>query len=108
MPGRKSGAKGRRRGQLRRKEGIVAMIDRLLMKPVNISLSGRSTQVATIEAIMLQLLEKGRDGNNRAWQVLLRLQQFARQRSKKGFEVRFADNDYTRAFSNSGPGGDHG
>jgi len=38
------------------------MIDGLLLRPVNITLNSRSTQVPTIEAIILQLLGEGREG----------------------------------------------
>jgi hypothetical protein len=79
------------------------MVDGLLLSPVSITLNGRPQQVSTIEAIILRLMEKGRSGSNRAWRALLKLQQFGRRHGRKNLEIRFVDNEYTRAFA--GPPG---
>jgi hypothetical protein len=96
----------KRRGSRRpgkNREGTVAIIDRLLLRPFAITLNGQPQQVTTVEAIILQLLEKGISGNNRAWQVLLKYQEFARRRTKRDLQLKFVDNDYTRAFATSVP-----
>jgi hypothetical protein len=98
----------RRRRRPKRREGTAAIIDGLLLRPVAITFNGEAMQVPAIEAILLQLLEKGRAGNNRAWRVLLQFQEFARRRSKKELELRFVDNDYTRALATSKPENENG
>jgi hypothetical protein len=99
-------ARGHRRRRKRRaqRRGTVAIIDELLLRPHSISLNGEVQRVSTVEAIVLQLLEKAFAGNGRAWQVLVKYQEFARRRTKKELAVEFVDSDYTRAFANSESG----
>jgi len=100
------GPTGKRRPPRRsvaRREGTVAIVDRLLLRPFAITMNGQPQQVATVEAIILQLLEKGIAGSNRAWQVLLKYQEFARRRTKKELELKFVDNEYTRALASAIP-----
>jgi hypothetical protein len=98
-----TGKRRQRRRSAKRREGTVAIVDRFLLRPFAITMNGRPQQVATVEAIILQLLEKGISGNNRAWQVLLKYQEFARRRTRKELELKFVDNEYTRALATSTP-----
>jgi hypothetical protein len=87
----------------RKRRGTVEIIDELLLSPHWIRVNGKVQRVSTLEAIMLQLLEKAYAGDNRAWQVLLKYEEFARRRAKKELALQFVDSDYTRAFASSGP-----
>jgi hypothetical protein len=102
--------RGRRRRRQRRaqRRGTVAIIDELLLRPHAITLNGEVQRVSTIEAIVLQLLERAISGNGRAWQVLVKYQEFARRRSRKELAVQFVDSDYTRAFASLDSGGSSG
>jgi hypothetical protein len=73
-----------------------------------ISLSGQATRVSALEAIVLQLMQKAMAGNARAWQAILKYQEFAHQRPGKSPELKFEENDYTRAFAKSFGENDNG
>jgi hypothetical protein len=92
-------AKGRGRRRLDRPESTLAIMDRLLASRVPISLSGEPSRVTATEAIVLQLIQKAMSGNPRAWQALLKYQEFANSRSGRSTEVRFVESDYTRAVA---------
>jgi hypothetical protein len=89
---------GRRRRQ--RPESTVALIDSLLLAPVQITLNGQATKVPALEAIMCQLLQKALSGSGRAFRVLLKYQEFASRHGEKKLELTFVDSEYTRAFAN--------
>jgi hypothetical protein len=74
-------------------------MDRLLARRVPISLSGEPSRVTATEAIVLQLMQKAMAGNPRAWQTLLKYQEYANSRSVRSTEVRFVESDYTRAVA---------
>lgn len=98
-PSRASSALRRGKGTLTRRRrtvhsrGTVAIIDDLLMRPINITLSGETQQVRTIDAILLQLLEKALTGNPRAWRVLMQFEAFAQRRARREFKIEFVDSD---------------
>jgi hypothetical protein len=94
-------ARQRTRLRLRRplEESTLEIMDRLLIRRVSISVSGRTTRVSATEAIVLQLMQKAMSGSPRAWRALLKYQEFANVRSDKSTEVRFVDSDYTRAVA---------
>jgi Family of unknown function (DUF5681) len=81
------------------KESTLAIMDRLLACRVPISLRGEPSRVTATEAIVLQLIQKAMSGNPRAWQALLKYQEFANSRSGRSTEVRFVESDYTRAVA---------
>ena len=101
-------AKGRRRRRRARREGSLAIIERLLTRPVSLSISGKRAQVAAAEAIMLQLMQKALSGNARAWRALQKYQDFAKSRSPRPSELQFVESEYTQAFANSAPRSDDG
>jgi hypothetical protein len=96
----KKGQSGnRRRKYPARSKGTVEMIDRLLLKPVEVTVNGETKTVPTLEAILLQLWLKEVAGDRRALSVRLKYQEFARHTSKPKLEITFVDSDYTRALA---------
>ena len=88
-----------RRRKYKAFESTVATIDRLLLTPVQISLSGETRKVPALEAIICQLLQKAISGSARASRVLLKYQEFASQHGEKKLELTFVDSAYTRALA---------
>ena len=85
-----------------RSRSTVEMIDRLFLRPVEITVNGETQRVTTLEAILLQLWMKEVAGNQRALSVRLKYQEFARQHTETRLEVTFTDSEYTMALS-AGP-----
>lgn len=83
-------------------------MERLLARRVTITLQGQATQVSATEAIVLQLVQKAISGNASAWRALLKYKEFANSRSEKSIELRFVENDYTRAIAKSSSGSSDG
>jgi hypothetical protein len=96
----------RRRRKANRLESTVAVIDSLLLAPVQITFNGQATNVSALEAIMCQLLQKALSGSGRAFQVLLKYQEFASRHGEKKLELTFVDSEYTRTFANQRSRGD--
>ena len=86
-------------------ETTVAMIDRMLLTTMLITLNGHSKRVTALEAILYQLLHKAIGGESRAYRILLKFQEFANQNSEKTVELTFVESEYTRALANQAPGG---
>lgn len=96
----KKGESGnRQRRYLKRVETTVELIDKLLLKPVEITVGERSRKVTTLEAILFRLWQKEVLGDARALKIRLKYQEFARQHSKPRIETVFVDNEYTTAFA---------
>jgi hypothetical protein len=83
-------------------KGTVELIDRLFLKPVEITVNGTTKKVTTLEAILLQLWRKEMSGNRPALRVRLKYEEFARQNSEPSLEVVFVDSEYTRGVA-AGP-----
>jgi hypothetical protein len=81
-------------------EGTVAIIDRLLITPVQTTLKGENVTLTALEAIVLQLLQKSMAGDTRAHRVLLKYQALASQSGQKRLQITFVENDYTRSVAN--------
>jgi hypothetical protein len=79
---------------------MVTIIDRLMLNPVQITVNGEQTTVTALEAIMLQLLQKGMEGNRRPRRVMLKYQELASQSAEKRLEITFLDDGYTRSLAN--------
>ena len=75
------------------------MMDRLLVKPIAITLDGKQTTVPALHAIMLQLLRKGLAGDSRARRVMLKYQALASERSSAELKITFLDSGYTQALA---------
>jgi hypothetical protein len=89
--------------KLKQPESTVVIIDRLLLEPVQVTLNGESKKIPTLEAILLQLLQKAKSGSERAYRTLLKYQEFASQNLEKKFRLTFVETDYTRAFAKKRP-----
>lgn len=83
----------------KRVETTVELIDRLLLKPIEITVDGKSRKVTTLEAILSRLWQKEAAGDTRALKIRLKFQEFARQHTKPRIETVFLDNEYTAAFA---------
>lgn len=99
-----------RRQRAKPSESTVAVIDRLLGAPVQITINGETEAVPALEAIIFQLLQKEMSGNQQAARTLLKYREFASRSTKKKLEITFVDNSYTNALSSKLPsaGGEHG
>ncbi|MGA2057929.1 MAG: DUF5681 domain-containing protein [Bradyrhizobium sp.] len=96
----KEGESGnRQRRYPKRVETTIELIDRLLLKPVEITVGEKSRKVTTLEAILFRLWQKEVLGDTRALKIRLKFQEFARQYSKPRIETVFVDNEYTAAFA---------
>src|ERR1700733_736312 len=85
----------------KRVETTIELIDKLLLKPVEITVGEKSRRVTTLEAILFRLWQKEVGGDTRALKIRLKFQEFARQNTKPRIETVFVDNEYTAAFSSA-------
>jgi hypothetical protein len=97
FPKGESGNRNRR--YPKRSETRAAMMTRLLLKPVEITVSGETKKVTALEAILLQLRAKELSDHPRASSVRLKYEEFARQNSQPRLQIVFVDSDYTRALA---------
>jgi len=79
---------------------MIAVIDRLLLNPVPITVNGEQRTVTALEAIVLQLLRKGMEGSAGARRVMLKYLEFASQSAKNRLEITFLDSGYTQSLAN--------
>ena len=79
-----------------RSQSTLEIIERLLGRPVSISVNGEQTQASALQAIMLQLVQKVLAGT-RASRTYLQYQEFAARRSTKTTELQFDDEQDGRA-----------
>ena len=89
----------KRRRYPKRMETTVELIDKLLLKPVEIPVGEKSRRVTTLEAILFRLWQKEVLGDTRALKIRMKFQEFARQHTKPRIETVFVDNEYTAAFA---------
>lgn len=89
----------------RQPEGTLAMIDRLLLSQISVVLNGETKKVFVLEAIVAKLLQKAIEGNDRAFTVLGKYQEFAEKHGDKRIGLLFVDSEYTRSIAKSE--GDH-
>ena len=75
------------------------MIDTLLLTIAKITVNGDSKRVAVLEAILLQLWNKGIAGDHRARAVFFRWLELAPEVAEGKVQITFADSEYTRAFT---------
>jgi hypothetical protein len=96
----KKGQSGNPRHKKRKvREGTIAILDHLLMRIVPITINGELKRMSALEVIVTQLVQKELAGSTRASRVLLKYTQLANSTSEKKVELRFVEDDYTRAFS---------
>jgi uncharacterized protein DUF5681 len=83
----------------KRAESTVELIDKFLLKPVEITVGEKSRRVTTLEAILFRLFQKEVLGDARALKIRLKYEEFARQYLRPRYETVFVDNEYTKAFA---------
>jgi hypothetical protein len=82
-------------------ESPLAVVERLLLKPVDIKKDGLPTKMPVLEAITYQLLQRSLKGNKKADRALQKYKEFAERNTAPQFEIVFVDNEYTNAFAAS-------
>jgi hypothetical protein len=75
------------------------MIDKSSLTMVKMTVNGDSKRVAVLEAILLQLWNKGIAGDLRATAVYFRWLELAPEVAEGKVQITFADSEYTRAFT---------
>jgi len=100
---RKGESRNRNRRYRKRSEGRAEMMTRILLKPVDITVSGERKRITALEAILLQLRAKDLSDHPRASKVRLKYEEFARQNSQPRPQFVFVDSDYTQAVAAKAP-----
>jgi hypothetical protein len=100
---RKNKSGNRNRQYRKRSEGRAEMMTRILLKPVDITVSGERKRITALEAIILQLRAKDLSDHPRASKVRLKYEEFARQNSQARPQIVFVDSDYTQALAAKAP-----
>jgi hypothetical protein len=80
------------------------MMTRLLLQPVEITVSGESKKVTALEALLLQLEFSEHPA---ATSIRLKYEEWARRNSQPRTRTVFVDSDYTRALATVKMGDDH-
>jgi hypothetical protein len=80
-------------------ETTLAVIDQLLVGPVQIVMNGETKKMSALEAILFQLLQKSLSGDKKAQRALREYEEFANRNQAAQFEIVFVDNEYTKALS---------
>ena len=96
---RKNKSGNRNRQYRKRSEGRAEMMTRILLKPVDITVSGERKRITALEAILLQLRAKELSDHPRASKVRLKYEEFARQNSQPRPQIVFVDSGYTQALA---------
>jgi hypothetical protein len=84
-------------------ESTLAIIDRLLLAPVQTSLNGKPTRITVLAAIMYQLLQKELAGDARAGRALLKYDELIKHGADKRLEIEFIDSGYTHSLAGDRP-----
>ena len=92
-----SGNPKRRRAA--RSISTIEMIDRLLMRPIEIVENGVSKKVPAVTVIVRHLLQLELEGKPRAVSVRLEYERIAGENTEPSVEIELFDSDYTRALS---------
>jgi hypothetical protein len=100
---RKGESRNHNRQYRKRPEGRAEMMTRILLKPVDISVSGERKRITALEAILLQLRAKELSDQPRASKVRLKYEDFARQNSQPRPRIVFVESDYTQAMAAKAP-----
>ena len=98
-PGGTSQMRRRRRGADRPKD-TAAILSDLLLARVKITINGKQSSRAVLEAILLQLLQRALSGDTPATRLLLRYQNLMPPTLRPKFTVAFIDSAYTGSLAN--------
>jgi len=93
---RKGESRNRNRRYRKRREGRLEMMMRLLLQPVEITVSGEAKKVPVLEAMLLQLEFSEVPA---ASSIRSKYEEWARQNSQFRTRTVFVDSDYTRALA---------
>ncbi len=85
-----------------RSPSALELLDKLLLRPIEVVEKGETRRVTALEVIVLQLWQQELAGNRRALAVRLKYERIARDTVERGVEVELAENDYTQALA-AGP-----
>jgi hypothetical protein len=88
-----------------RRPGVLEVIDKLLLRPIEVVEKGETRKMTALEVIVLQLWQQELAGNRRALAVRLKYEGIAHDTAEIGVEVELAENDYTQALA-AGPARD--
>ena len=75
------------------------MIDRQLLRPVEIVEKGETKKVTALEVILLQLWRQDLAGDRRALGVRLKYEGIAQEKAAQGVEIEFVESRYSRALA---------
>jgi hypothetical protein len=92
-----SGNPNRRRSA--RDRSTVEMIERLFLKPVEITLYGETKKVPTLEVIVRLISQKTLSGDRRALAAQMKYQEFAAQYRERKVQIIFIESEYTKAVA---------
>jgi hypothetical protein len=92
-----SGYSNRRRSG--RNRNAVEMIERLFLKPVEITLYGASRKVSTLEAIVRLISQKAISGDRQALAAQMKYQEFAAKYRERKVQIIFVESEYTQAVA---------
>lgn len=83
----------------KRPESALAIIDRLMLRSIAVTVNGQRQKVAALDAILLHLFQKNLAGDGHASRVFLRYLALAPKSTKSRLRVVFADDEYTRMLA---------
>jgi hypothetical protein len=75
------------------------MIERLFLKPVEITLYGATKKVPTLEAIVRLISQKALSGDRRALAAQMQYQEFAARYRERKVQIIFVESEYTKAVA---------
>ena len=97
----------KRRARQRVIESDLAIIDRLLLRKIQVTLNGVKQTTTALEAILFQLMQRAQAGDNRARRVFLKYQALAPQRAKAQ-RIFVVDSDAPQPLAGGGAEVDDG
>jgi hypothetical protein len=77
----------------------LEMIDRHLLRPIDVVENGETKKVPALRVIVLKLWQQELAGSRRALSVRLKYEAIAQEVAERGVEVELVENDYTRALA---------
>jgi Family of unknown function (DUF5681) len=77
----------------------IEMIDRHLLRRIDVVEKGETRRVPALRVIVLKLWQQELAGSRRALSVRLKYEAIAREAAERGVEVELVESDYTRALA---------
>lgn len=77
----------------------IEMIDRLLLRRIDVVVDGETKKVTALEVIVVKLWQQELAGSRRAFSVRLKYEAIAQECAARGVEVELVESDYTRALA---------